>query len=89
MTRFVKMVAVALAVLVGAVAAFFGMLVVGAILIATGLLALLGGKRFKVNVATRPASRTGAPNGTAAPPAGGDVIDVETRKVEPPPRELT
>lgn len=88
MTRFVKMIAVALAVLVGAVAAFFGMLVVGAILVAAGLLALLGGKRFKVNVATRPAPGPGSPRGTPATP-GGDVIDVETRKVEPPPRELT
>lgn len=86
MTRFVKLLAVGLALVVGAVAALFGALVAGAILITAGLLALVGGKRFKVNMSARPAPGAGGPRG---PGAGGDVIDVEARKVEPAPRELT
>lgn len=88
MTRFVKLLAVGLALVVGAVAALFGALVAGAILVAAGVLALLGRGRFKVNLSSGRAANGGT-SGRLTPPPGGDVIDVEARRVEPPRRELT
>jgi len=87
-TRFVKLLAVGLALVVGVVAALFGALIAGAILVAAALLALLGGKRFKANLSAGPVRGAGSSGGAPVAP-GGDVIDVEVRKVEPPPRELT
>ncbi|MBX3736545.1 MAG: hypothetical protein KF715_07650 [Candidatus Didemnitutus sp.] len=82
------MIAVALAIVVGVVAAFFGALVIGAILVVAGLFALFGRGRFAVNVNRAPGPREDA-SPRNPPPPGGDVIDVETRKVESPPHELT
>jgi hypothetical protein len=89
MPRIVKGIAVALAVVVGAVAAFFGALVAGAILLVVALFALLGRGRVKVTVNRGPgasgpgARRAGAATGPMS--SGGDVIDIEARKVETPP----
>lgn len=88
MNRFVKLVAIALAAIVGVVAAFFGALVLGAILVVAALLALFGRGRFALNVNRAPSGRADATPGSTPPPAGGDVIDIEARKVETP-RELS
>ncbi|MBI2512638.1 MAG: hypothetical protein HYV96_11715 [Opitutae bacterium] len=84
MRRIVKWVAVALAIVVGVVAAFFGALVVGAILVIAALFALFGRGSFRVNLSG--AARTKRPPTPGAAPshAGGDVIDIEARKVETP-----
>lgn len=85
MRQIVKWVAVALAVIVGAIAAFFGALVVGAILVIAALFALFGRGSFRINVngAAR-RKQPVSPGGAAPSPAGGDVIDIEARKVETP-----
>lgn len=90
MTRIVKGIAVALAMVVGVVAAFFGALVAGAILVVVGLFALFGRGRVRLTV-NRGSGVRGARPRDAAPPAGAaangrdEVIDVEARKVETPP----
>lgn len=83
MSRIVKWIAIALAVVVGVVAAFFGALVLGAILVAAALLAFFGKGRFRLHTNQAPQGNQSAPS----PRAGGDVIDIEARKVEAP-REL-
>jgi len=79
--RILKLVAIGLAAVVGVVAAFFGALVLGVILVVAALLALFGKGKFAVKLDRTPrgpgASRPGGPS-----PAAGDVIDIEARKVE-------
>lgn len=87
MSRIVKWVAIALAVVVGVVAAFFGALVLGAILVVAALFALFGRGKFGLNVNRAPERRPDTPPRSAPPPPGGDVIDIEARKVDTP-REL-
>lgn len=87
MRRIVKWVAVALAIVVGVVAAFFGALVIGGILVVAALFALFGRGKFAMNVNRAPGRGADTPPRSAPPPAGGDVIDIDARKVETP-REL-
>jgi hypothetical protein len=82
--RIAKFVAIGLAVVVGVVAAFFGALVFGAILVVAALLALLGRGKFTANLNRAP-RRSPVAGSSAPPPAAGDVIDIEARKVETPP----
>lgn len=87
MRRIVKWIAIALAIVVGVVAAFFGALVVGAILVIAALFALFGKGKFRVNVSGAARAKRPPTPGAAPSHVGGDVIDIETRKVETP-REL-
>lgn len=88
MRRIVKWVAIALAIVVGAAAAFFGALVLGAILVLAALLALFGKGKFRLNVNRAPEPRGDQPAAAPSAHGGGAVIDIEARKVETP-RELT
>ncbi|WP_415908643.1 hypothetical protein [Oleiharenicola sp. Vm1] len=80
MRRILKLVAIGLAAVVGVVAAFFGALVLGVILVVAALLALSG---RKVRREARPgAARPGASRPGGPSSAAGDVIDIEARKIE-------
>ena len=87
MARFVKWIAVALAIVVGAVAALFGALVVGAILLVVALFAMFGRGSVRVNVNRGPRAPRATATNSAPPPPNGDVIDIEAREVKAP-REL-
>lgn len=89
MARLFKIIAIALGIVLALVAGLFGVLVIGAILLVVGVLALFGKGKFNVTVNRGPRAGAGRPGPGVSPHAGGDVIDIEARKVEAPPRELT
>ncbi len=87
MRRIVKLVAVILALIVGVVAAFFGALVVGAILVVAALFTWFGRGKLRVNLNGSCRVNRPSPPRAGPAPSGGEVIDIEARKVETP-REL-
>ncbi|MDP1579410.1 MAG: hypothetical protein Q8M02_03975 [Candidatus Didemnitutus sp.] len=85
MNQIAKWIAVALALVVGAVAAVFGVVIVAVLMLLAAVFALFGKGSFKVNINRGPAQR----RQPAPPPVDkSDAIDVEATKVEPPPHEL-
>lgn len=88
MTRILRIVAIALGVVLAAVAGVFGFVVVAGILLVAALFALFGKAKFNVTVNRGPRASEPRPP-QRSPFAGGDVIDIEAKKVEPPPPKLT
>lgn len=88
MARILRILAIAVGLAIAVVAGLLGAFVVAGILLLVAVFALFGKAKFNVTV------NRGARAGAERPPqpsphAGGDVIDIEAKKVEPPPRQLT
>ncbi len=83
-----RILAIALGLVLAVVAGVFGLVVIGVVVVLALIFALFGKAKFKVNV-----NRGPRPGTNRAPPpspfASGDVIDIEAKNVEPPPRKLT
>ena len=88
MARILRILAIIVGVALAVVAGVFGLVVLAGIFVLVAVFALFGKAKF--NVAINRGPRAGAPRPSQpSPHAGGDVIDIEAKKVEPPPRELT
>lgn len=87
MARVFRIIAIILGLALAVVAGLFGAVIVAGILLFVAVFALFGKAKFNVAINRGPRA-TATQSAPRTSHAGGDVIDIEAKKVDPPPREL-